>query len=150
MKVETHYLKKRSIDSNLPPSSEEWIGIAHDVIVPLILPQPSSRPQLLGILETSPLPLPESLREEKATLREARKDSTPVTSVNMSGTYGEARKDLSQVTCYNCREKGHYVRNCFEPQRHFRGLITVSTTIPITTASKESTLDIIPCTQYLV
>ena len=46
--------KKRSIDSNLPPSSEEWIGVAHEVIVPLILPWPSSRLQLLGIIETIP------------------------------------------------------------------------------------------------
>ena len=50
--IVTHYSKKRSIVSNLPPSSEKWISVAHEVIVQLILPWPCSRPQLLETLET--------------------------------------------------------------------------------------------------
>ena len=60
--VGIHWLKKRSIASNLFPSSEIWVSVAQEVIVPLILPWPSSRPyqpEILGIsppkmLKTSP------------------------------------------------------------------------------------------------
>ena len=53
--------KKRSIASNLPPSSERWISIAHKVIASLTLLWPSPRLHLLGILETRPPPPPKRL-----------------------------------------------------------------------------------------
>ena len=43
--------------------------------------------------------------------------STLVTGVNASNPSNGVRRELSQLTCYNCREKGHYARNCSEPQR---------------------------------
>ena len=45
-------LVEKAINSLQPPSILR--DMADEVIVPLILPWPSSRPQLLGILETSP------------------------------------------------------------------------------------------------
>ena len=43
--------------------------------------------------------------------------STSDTGVSASSPFDGVRRELSQVTCYNCREKGHYVRNCSKPQR---------------------------------
>ena len=43
--------------------------------------------------------------------------STSANGVNTTNVNGRARRELSQITFYNCREKGHYARNCSEPQR---------------------------------
>ena len=36
--------------------TSNWISVTHEVIIQLILPWPCSRPQLLRVLETCPLP----------------------------------------------------------------------------------------------
>ena len=63
-------------DKLQPPSfSEEWIGIAHKIIIPLILPWPSSKPRLLGILETSPLSFLNRLNTSCHTFYDPRRAS---------------------------------------------------------------------------
>ena len=52
--VGTYWLKKQLIASNLLPSSEIWVSVAHKIIVPLILPWSSFRPYQPGILGISP------------------------------------------------------------------------------------------------
>ena len=95
---------------------------------------------------TTQLSLP-SLKEEEATSREARKDSTPVTSVNVSGTYGEAWKDLGQVIQWWW--EGTLLEKLFQTQeRRFRRLVTVSATFTSMTEAKEATLQQLPYIRY--
>ena len=61
--------KKRLIASNLPPSSERWISIAHEVIALLTLPRPSRRLHLLGIPKTRLPPPPKRLGTSPYTPR---------------------------------------------------------------------------------
>lgn len=65
-----------------------------------------------------------SRRERKQQRRQdegrGRNSGTPAARVNTPRTpkaRNGARKGLSQMTCYNCRKKGRYAKNCPEPQK---------------------------------
>ncbi|MCJ1343753.1 hypothetical protein MMC31_001950 [Peltigera leucophlebia] len=74
-------------------------------------------------------------RKDQRCLEQGRNSGTPATLVhtarnggacnggacnggarNGGARNGGASKDLSQVTCYNCRKKGHYAKDCPEPE----------------------------------
>ena len=56
-------------------------------------------------------------KKKKHRRDQARKGSvsTSTTGINASSPFVGVHRELSQVTCYNCREKGPYARNCSEP-----------------------------------
>ena len=154
-------VEKRSIASNLPPSSERWISVAHEVIarsyhrgqVPGVSYSGSEKTQTQSLVNSGSLRqalrLSKRLREEETTSRKARKDSTPVTSVNASGTYGEAWKDLGQVIQWWW--EGTLLKKLFQTQeRRFRRLVTVLATFTSMAEANEdgapeATLEQVPC-----
>ena len=74
-----HYLKKQSINSNLSRFSEQWMSITYKIIAPLILPWPSPRRQLLGMIEAiSPRKSLANSRSLKQALRLLQKGSAQV------------------------------------------------------------------------
>ena len=67
------------------------------------------------------------------------------------GVYnGGGNKDLSQVTCYNRRKRGHYAKNCPEPQdRRLKMLTTVlATSTSIVKAHPKPAWECVLCIQY--
>ena len=147
--IGTHYLKRRSIASNLPPSSEKWISVAYE----------DSRDKPSASLEKAQYKPSYSLRsengetsdkkaqkEEKKRQRcrdpkQAGKEFAPATGGNASGISGGSKRPGPGYLLQLWWE-GTLLEKLFQTQaKRLRRLVTVLTTSASVTEIREVTVE---------
>ena len=57
-------------------------------------------------------------KDKNKKQHKAKRDSTPATGVNKAKVGNHrAKKDISEISCYNCKKKGHYLNKCPKPRK---------------------------------